>query len=230
MSESVTYYLVDIDSVSDALRGASAAFNRLVGASAAPIVTKLLVAMRTQTQVAMDLPPLSEEPWQSFAELARLVAQAVRLDTEEVGWDAWEGYNRVLIPLMDWNPIDRVFATHWVSRPLAPLAFEARDALPLEARTAYTEAWPHGYFRRSEYSAVIPSLHQFIDQTWTHLLDGESPLQTVRPGQPIPGKNHPLLDDDDEPGVAWQLTRAIPLYNALCAAAAKNKDLFALGY
>lgn len=231
MSESNRYYAVDIAQLTGALRGESARFKQSIPAEPSPVVREMLHRLRNDYCVAWDLAPLRGQRWEVYAELSHLLMNAVRLEGEECGWDAWSGRHRILIPVLDWNPLMRNFAQRWVCRPLPPLYFSRRYTLPLSQHTNYTESWPHGFFLRSEYGTVIPGLHAMMDHVWQTTHPGsDSPIARLRPGQPMPSELIDELAGDHDVTPLWQALRAARLYNALCVAGAREKDLFCIGY
>lgn len=231
MSESNRYYAVELASLSSALRGDSLRFNQAIPSGLLEGTRHALQTLREEHSFAWDLAPMRDQRWDVFAELSHVVANAVRIDGEEIGWDAWFGRQRLLIPVLDWNPLVRGFGSKWVCRPLPPIFFARRHLLPLAQQTAYTESWPHGFFLRSEYRTIIPGLHTLIHDAWQQLHeDSDVAVASIRPGQPMPKSLIDELGGEEEVNLTWQTQRAMRLYNALCVAAAKDRDLFSLGY
>lgn len=231
MSESNRYYAVEIKKLTAALRGESLRFNQAIPQDLSEATRRALNLIKDSSMFGWDVEPMRSQSWDVFAELNHVISNAVRIEGEDVGWDAWSGRHRLLIPVLDWNPLVRGFGTRWASRPLPPIYFASRHMMPLAKQTAYTESWPHGFFLRSEYREVIPGLHALIDSSLQTLHGEESKaLSTLRPGQPLPASILDSVAGDDDVGLAWQTTRAMRLYNALCLAGAKDRDLFSLGY
>lgn len=233
MSESNRYYAADIARVTTALRGGSPRFNRTLKGDLHPVTEALVTRMFDGKGVAWDLPPLRNQGWEVFGELSMLVDLACRVQGSEVGWDAWEGNRRLLIPLMDWHPLTRRFAHRFSSRPIPPIYFAQRHLEDAEARTPYIESFPHSFILRSEFDETISPLLQLLEAHY-RTLTGErhTPVSDLRAGQRIDSRTRHalLLDESDDRRTVWQYNRIIPLYNALCEAQRMGVDLFCVGY
>lgn len=233
MSETNRYYAATIARVTKALRGGAARFNRTLEGEFHPLTEALTAKLFEGGSVAWDLPPLRGQSWEVFGELSMLVDLACRVQGQEVGWDAWSGTRRLLIPLMDWHPLDESFARRFSSRPVPPFYFAQRHMEDAEGQTPYIESFPHGFFLRSEFDETIAPMLQLIESHY-RVLTGErhTPVSDLVPGQPIDARTRHalLLDESDERHIVWQYNRMIPLYNALCEAQRMDTDLFCVGY
>lgn len=233
MSESNRYYAVPIESVTSALRGQSARFNRALKTDFHPVIEDIFGRMSEGEYIAWDMTPLRHQAWKVFTEASLLVTMACSIMGDEVGWDAWAGRHRLLSPLLDWSPLPRSFAQKLSARPVPPFYFARRHMVSLEKQTPYFESYPHGFFLQDEFADIIPPLLRLIDAHYMEIMeDSSSPVSTLRPGRPIPDDElrKLVLPHTDEVPQVWQLHRAVPLYNALCRAAKKNTDLFSVGY
>lgn len=233
MSESNRYYAVAIESVTSALRGGSARFNRALKGDFHPVTEDLSARMVDGGYVAWDMTPLRHQPWKVFNEMSMMVAMACSMQGKEVGWDAWSGRQRLLIPFLDWHPLSRRFAHRFASRPVPPFYFSRRHLVRSEKQTPYVESYPHSFFLNGEFAETIPPLLRLIDEHFCTLMDEpRSPVAHLRPGRPIDQatQRQLLLPDTDDNHHVWQCNRAVQLYNALCHAAKEETDLFCVGY
>jgi len=233
MSESNRYYAVDARRVTDALRGRSERFNSAIKTEFHPVTESVLARMKDGDFIPWDMTPLRHQPWKVFTEVSMLIAMASSIQGKEVGWNAWSGRGRLLIPLLDWHPLSRGFSRRFASRPVAPFYFSRRHLVPTEKQTPYVESYPHSFFLNQEFAATIPPLLRLIEQNFCAVMEeSTSPVTGLRPGRPIDKAKQRslLLPDTDDNHQVWQFNRAIHLYNALCHAAKDNTDLFCIGY
>lgn len=233
MSESNRYYAAEIAQVTKAMRGGSARFNRTISSDLHPLTEALTTRMFDGEDVAWDLPPLRNQGWAVFSELSMMVDLACRVQGHEVGWDAWEGNRRLLIPLMDWHPLGNRFAHRFSCRPIPPLYFAQRHLEDAEGQTPYIESYPHGFILRSEFEDTIAPLLKLLETLYRRITgERHTPVSGLRAGQRIDSSTRHalLLDESDDQRIVWQCNRITPLYNALCEAQRMNVDLFCVGY
>lgn len=233
MSESYRYYAGDVATVSRALRGGAAKFNHQLRGEF-QIVTEVITARMFQgEQIAWDEAPLRDQNWETYAELTMLIGMACTIDAKEVGWDAWPGQERLLAHLWNWDPLDATFAKRFLCRPISPFYFSRRHLLHPTQQTPYFESYPHGYFLQDEIPRTIAQLYDLIRQHyWVLANPSATPIDDLEPGQTIDLETRRalLLAHADDERMVWQFNRAIPLYNALCAAQKMDKDLLCVGY
>ncbi len=185
--------------------------------------------------VYWDLPPLSEEGWETYAGLCGFYAQLLRLLCRDIAIDVWSGWRRSQWVTGDWSPLSRDFGWKIACRPLRGIAFRHRQP-DLPEATRYLASWPHGWLRNDECQSYAPYLHRRLCELAIDIgLDWDLSFLEQRLHQPGDLSRderfelHNLCAGRRERNV-WQFERTLALYEAMRTAIERDKDLISVGY